>query len=360
VKRIAVFINIPAPYRVPVYDRIAEQCGSDFRMIYMAKLEADRKWNVPALRHDHVFLRGFAVRRKNRDEIHVRWGINHQLSTFRPDVILTTGFNPPMIAAWLHAKAHRIPHVSMSDAWAHSEAELSSVHRLMRRAVYATSSAFIGASAKTLALYAAYGVRTNLFKAPLGVDNTQFAAASVPLADRPYDLVFAGNLIDRKLPLFFADVVARVARRRGRASALVIGDGELRGEMARALAQPGVEATFTGFLQQAELPAAYARGKIFCFPTRSDPWGVVANEACASGMPVITCANAGCAGELVIHARNGYVVELDAELWADHVQLLLDDPALLAESGAQSARAVRDYTFAAAADGILAACRASW
>jgi glycosyltransferase involved in cell wall biosynthesis len=356
--RIAMLTNIPAPYRVPVYDRIAEQCGRDFRVIYMAKLEANRSWTVPPLRHDHVFLRGFAVKRKDR-EIHVRWGINRELNTFRPDVILTGGFNPPMITAWLHAQARRTAHVPMSDAWEHSEAELSSVHRLVRHVVYATSSAFVGASAKTLALFEAYGVRKNLFKAPLGVDNAQFAAAAVPLADRPFDLVFAGNLIDRKLPLFFADVVARIARRRGHVSALVIGDGELRGDMERALVQPGVEATFTGFLQQTELPAAYARGKIFCFPTRSDPWGVVANEACASGMPVITCANAGCAGELVTHARNGYVVDLDAERWVDHVQLLLDDPALLAESGAQSMDAVRDYTFAAAADGFLAACRAS-
>src|SRR5262249_23086176 len=158
VMRIALFTNIPAPYRVPVYDRIAEQCGSDFRVIYLAQREANRKWNVPTLRHDHVFLRGFAVRRKNR-EIHVRWGVSHQLNTFRPDVILTGAFSPPMIAAWLRARAHRIPHVPVSDAWAHSEAELSSVHRLVRRAVYATSSAFIGASAKTLALYGTYGVR---------------------------------------------------------------------------------------------------------------------------------------------------------------------------------------------------------
>jgi glycosyltransferase involved in cell wall biosynthesis len=356
--RIAMLTNIPAPYRVPVYDRIAEVYGSDFRVIYMAKLEANRSWKVPPLRHDHAFLRGFAVTRKERD-IHFRWGVHRQLDSFRPDVILTSGFNPPMISAWLHAQARRTSHVSMSDAWEYSEAELSSVHRIVRRVVYATSSAFVGASAKSLALFQTYGVRENLFKAPLCVDNARFAAAAVPLADRPFDLVFAGNLIDRKLPLFFADVVARVARLRGRVSALVIGDGELRGDMERALMKPGVEAAFTGFLQQAELPAAYARGKIFCFPTRSDPWGVVANEACASGMPVITCANAGCAGELVVHARNGYVVDLDAEVWADHVQRLLDDPALLAATGARSTCAVSEYTFAAATDGFLAACRAS-
>jgi glycosyltransferase involved in cell wall biosynthesis len=355
--RIAMLVNIPAPYRVPVYDRIAEQCGRDFRVIYMAKLEANRRWTVPALNHDHVYLHGLAVGPAER-RIHLRWGVTRQLNAFRPDVIVTCGFNPPMIAAWLHARARRVSHVSMSDGWQGSEADLSSVHRVARHVVYSTSSAFVGASAKTLALFESYGARKNLFKAPLGVDNARFSAAALPLADRRFDIVFAGNLIAGKLPLFFAEVAARIARRRGRVRALVIGDGELRAQTERALEQPGVEVTFTGFLQQHELPAAYASGKIFCFPTRNDAWGMVANEACASGMPVITCANAGCAGELVMHARNGYVLDLDPELWAYHAQRLLDDPVLLADSGAQSMQAVGDYTFAAAADGILAACRA--
>jgi putative transposase len=53
-----------------------------------------------------------------------------------------------------------------------------------------------------------------------------------------------------------------------------------------------------GYFSQNELPYYYALTRVFLFPTLLDPWGVVANEACAAGVPVITCSNAGAAGDL--------------------------------------------------------------
>lgn len=354
-RRIAMLVNIPAPYRVPVYDRVAARLGSAFRVIYMAGREADRRWDIPPMQHEHVFLRGITITHKARD-IHFRTGVWRELTRHRPHVIATGGFNPPMLAAWLYARISGAAHVTMTDGWIGSEAHLSSLHRRIRRRVYATSSAFVGASEKSLELYRSYGVRDHLVRVPLGIDNDAFARASQPLAERPYDLVFAGNLIPRKLPLFFVDVIAELAKLRSRVSVLVIGDGELRQPMTDALARlRGVHATFTGFLQQRELPDAYARGKVLCFPTANDPWGVVANEACASGMPVITCSNAGCADELVRHEENGYVLALDPTAWAARCSALLDDAGRLEAMGRRSAELVRPYSHDDAAEAMLAA-----
>lgn len=356
--RVAMLVNIPAPYRVPVYDRMAAALGSDFRALYMAPTESDRKWNVPTLRHDHIFLRGFSPRVGQR-QIHVRRGVWRELSGFRPDVVMTGGFNPPMLEAWLYATTTGIAHVPMSDAWIDSEAALSWFHRRIRRVVYSKSGAYVGASQKTLRLFEEYGARENLFVSPLCVDNRSYARVHHPLGEREIDLVFAGNLIDRKLPLFFADVARKLAHQRGALAVLVIGDGALREQMMAALRAPGLDVTFTGFLQQEELPAAYARGKVLCFPTRNDPWGVVANEACASGMPVITCHNAGCAEELVIHGRNGYVLPLDVDTWVEHVGELLSVPDRLVRFGREAERIVAAYNYDAAAKGMLDACLAA-
>jgi glycosyltransferase involved in cell wall biosynthesis len=120
-----------------------------------------------------------------------------------------------------------------------------------------------------------------------------------------------------------------------------------------------VHAVFTGYLQQDQLPAKYAQGKIFCFSTRRDAWGIVANEACASGLPVLTTADAGCAGELIIHGRNGYVLPPDAENWAEHAERLLGDDAMLQVMSANAIESVAEYTYDRAASGIIAACEES-
>lgn len=356
--RVALLVNIPAPYRVPVYDRIAERLGEDFKVIYMAELESNRKWKVPVLRHAHSYLKGFTLSRGTR-HVHVRFGVLWQLLRFKPDVVITAGFNPPMLMAWLYTRLFGVRHVPMSDAWVGSEANLSDLHRLVRKWVFGSSSAFIGASQQTLELFKSYGVTRNLFKACLCVDNSRFTPLAGPVAHRAYDLVFSGSLIEGKMPLFFAEVVKQLSERLPKLSVLVIGDGALREPMQQALsALPNVSTTFTGYLQQSELPGYYVQGKIFCFPTKRDAWGIVANEACASGMPVITCANAGCAVELIVNNHNGYVLPLEAGAWAEHAEKLLGNEMLLTEMSQNAIRSVGEYTYEHAAQGILSACAA--
>lgn len=351
--RVALFTNIPAPYRVPVYDRLARALDS-FKVFYLAPNEANRGWRVPELAHDHEFLRGRTIRVSDRF-VHTNRGVVSALRRFAPNVVITGGLNPAMLAAWAYTQATRARHIALADTWLGAEPQLSMAHRVLRRTVYGRSQAFIGASEKTLDFFRHYGARENLFKAPLGVDNDAFMRAA---GNRRYDLVFAGNLVERKQPVFFARVASGVSARRGKLNVLVIGDGELHAEMERAFRVNG-DVKFTGFLQQDELPAAYAQGKVFCFPTLADPWGVVANEACAAGLPVVTSPNAGVADELVVADSNGYVLPLEEEVWADRISALLDDSSLLAQMSAASRERVKDYSFDAAADGFLAAIEAS-
>lgn len=367
--RVALLTNIPAPYRVPVYDRLAAELGANFRVLYLAPTEPNRQWQIPELKHEHRYLKGITIngrlastilrRQKiDRDDsiVHLKLGVVRELRAFKPDVVVTAGFSLPMLAGWLYALGTHAPHIVFSDGWRVSEERLSWAHRLIRRVVVSTSDGFVGASRKTIELYRSYGASDNLFLSPLCVDNERFLTRGAEASDRPYDLVFAGRLIAAKMPLFFADVVARLARERRAVSALVIGDGPLRRSMEERLNGLGdVRVTFTGNLQQQDLPDAYSKGKVFCFPTLRDAWGLVANEACAAGLPVLTCATAGSADELVVHGENGYVLPLDVDIWAHHAQRLLGDDALRTRMGASSVRRVADYNFGAAASGLVKA-----
>jgi glycosyltransferase involved in cell wall biosynthesis len=70
-------------------------------------------------------------------------------------------------------------------------------------------------------------------------------------------------------------------------------------------------------LAQRELPEVFSKARIFLFPTKFDCWGLVANEACAAGLPVFISPHAGAAGELVKSGINGYVLELDVNVWGE-------------------------------------------
>jgi glycosyltransferase involved in cell wall biosynthesis len=63
---------------------------------------------------------------------------------------------------------------------------------------------------------------------------------------------------------------------------------------------------FAGFRQVGELRDFYAGAGVFIHPALSEPWGLVINEAMASGLPILTSNNVGAAEELVREGVNGF------------------------------------------------------
>jgi glycosyltransferase involved in cell wall biosynthesis len=358
--RTALVTNIPAPYRLPVYRRLAQDAQIDLRVLFCSAREPGRDWDLPAHGFDSVFLRERSVRMRDRT-IHVNPDVWGQLRTFRPQVLVTTGFNPTHLLAYAYARRHGARHVAMTDGTLDSEAKLSRAHRWLRRLVYAGSDAFVGASNGSHALYRSYGVPVQrIFKSHLCADNPAFRDA--PLDSPAFDLMFCGRFVTGKNPMFAVAVARQVARRLGRPVALLlVGAGPLEPQMrvACAAAAPEVRAHFAGFARQDALPALYRSARVFLFPTQGDVWGVVANEACAAGLPVLVSPHAGCAGELVRHQDNGFVLPLSEPRWAGAAVRLLGDDALHAAMAARSRARVRRYNFEAAAKGLAAAVRAS-
>jgi len=64
-----------------------------------------------------------------------------------------------------------------------------------------------------------------------------------------------------------------------------------------ALRTPGVH--FYGFRQIDENPVFYALADAFILPSLYEEWGLVVNEAMASGLPVVVSETAGCAEDLL-------------------------------------------------------------
>jgi glycosyltransferase involved in cell wall biosynthesis len=82
---------------------------------------------------------------------------------------------------------------------------------------------------------------------------------------------------------------------------VLCGDGPDSTDVHRAIAQSGCEWAIhcTGFVQADPLSRYYAHAGAFVLPSVSEPWGLVVNEAAASGLPLLISSRAGCADTLV-------------------------------------------------------------
>jgi glycosyltransferase involved in cell wall biosynthesis len=359
--KIAIVANKVSPYRSPVFERIGQTPGVGLQVIFCSRREPNRQWNLPMLNFEHAFLRE-RISTVNGRYIHNNPDVIPALNRFLPDVVVTGGFSPTHLYAFAYALVRKAAHVPMTDGTYLSEQALTRAHTIVRRSVYARSRAFISASAGGRRLYESYGIAAErCFKSCLCIDNGAFFP-DAHQERRQFDFVFCGRIEEVKNPLFALDVALEVARRlRRKVSILYVGAGNLEESVRTAALRQSdfVQTEFHGFAAQEELPALYRSARVFLFPTLADSWGVVANEACAAGLPVMVSPHAGVAGELVLDGENGFICELNVDVWADRAALLLTQQDIWQKFSECSLSRVRDYTFDNAASGLLEACRFS-
>ncbi len=90
---------------------------------------------------------------------------------------------------------------------------------------------------------------------------------------------------------------------------VLLGDGPLKPDLSRLISDLRLQAHvhLPGFKQYDELPVYYALARAFVHASTTEQWGLVVNEAVASGLPVIVSNRCGCVPELV--ADNGFTFD---------------------------------------------------
>jgi glycosyltransferase involved in cell wall biosynthesis len=360
--KLALVVNEPPPYRIPIFNRLAAFDHIDLKVFFFCHHEPNRFWNCPEMKFDHEFLRE-NIYTVNGRYIHNNPDVVLALNRFDPDVVIGNGFNPTHLYAMLWTMLRRRTYVPMTDGTQQSEISLSKIHRWIRQFTYSRGLAFIAASQGGMALYQSYGVRRDrCYQSSLCTDNARFQAAPA-IEPKRWDFIFCGRLEPAKSPDFSLDVAVRCSQRLGRrVSILLVGSGSMESELKQKAQQLNrhIDVHFAGFAKQEELPGLYQSAKIFLFPTKADVWGVVANEACAAGLPVLITPYAGAAGELIIDGKNGFIRELDADAWSDCAIRLLQNEKRREAFGKHSQLLVKPYDFDAAARGILEATMAAY
>ena len=88
----------------------------------------------------------------------------------------------------------------------------------------------------------------------------------------------------------------------------IAGKGELEQQL-KAKAKDNIH--FVGFVENEKLGTVYQDHDIFILPSRSEPWGLVVEEAVYWGLPVIVSDRVGSYRDMVENPKTGLVFELD-------------------------------------------------
>lgn len=139
-------------------------------------------------------------------------------------------------------------------------------------------------------------------------------------------VLFLGRLTTQKNPWQFLETARLVRESRPDVQFVMAGDGPMLPELVNRACDLGLSdcIVFTGKVSRSEVDELYRRASCFVMPSLSEPFGLVALEAIAHGVPVVLSRQSG-AAEVMEHC---FKVDFwDTDRFADCiVTILREDP----------------------------------
>jgi len=141
-----------------------------------------------------------------------------------------------------------------------------------------------------------------------GIEPQAFAQP-VPIPPRPFRFVSIGRFAEQKGHLVLIEAFARLRRDAPDAHLTLVGDGEMRDEIERAihLYDVGRNVTITGWVGEDRIRKELANAHALVAPSFAEGLPMVVMEAMAAARPVVTTYVAG-NPELVLHGMTGWLV----------------------------------------------------
>ena len=139
---------------------------------------------------------------------------------------------------------------------------------------------------------------------------------------------------------------------------MIVGDGEMRPALTALRSSLGLDASvlLPGFKQYPDLPAYYANAGAFIHASTTEQWGLVVNEAMASGLPVLVSNRCGCAADLVREGVNGFTFDPHNVEEIARLMLRISDFRFpISDFGAASSRIIANWGPERFASGVMAA-----
>jgi len=232
----------------------------------------------------------------------------------QPDVVAAVGYSRPesmAISRW--ATRHRRPSILMSESQSIDHPRVWWKEAVKRNRVRRFASALVGGPPHRDYLVDLGMPRDRVVLGYNAVDNARYAdqarkaredaAGRRGLPDRHYFLAVSRFAREKNL----VRLVEAFARYRSAASEkhawdlVLCGGGPCAEEIEAAIQNLGVAQWVhrPGFLQADSLARWYAFASAFVHPSLMEPWGLVANEAAACGLPLLISNRAGCGPTLV-------------------------------------------------------------
>ena len=313
-----------APYRVKLFEEIANTDGVDFSLILLSTKFLHR----PNWKSDYRKMpfrvepvSGLTFKVSHEKQMSLNPFIIFKMLKDRPGVIICGGYNLSTVLALAYKKLFGGRYLIWSESIAVTERKISRLKRSIRKMIIRNSCCFVDAgvlSRRYLESYLPENHGKKFFTSYNCIDVTQFRADSSfedPFSGRQMPekkILFVGMLNKRKGVVELMEAYRKVAAKQPEVALVMVGEGPLEGYIKDFCREHGLDKVYLeGWIKYGDVAKYYRHCDVFTLLSHEDPNPLVIFEALATETPILCTKNAGNAVEFVIEDKNGFVVDPD-------------------------------------------------
>lgn len=292
--------NLPAPYRFPIWDHMAELVN--LHVVFALKRRNWRDWPEPGIRKwKHSYLGLNSIQIKEHDFIPSFRGTSRILRDV--DVAIVGGWeNLVFMRTILLAKKRRISVIQFYESTDASQRFTRGLVARIRKWIFQKPDSFLTISQRSASTLVKMGIDSKKIQVLFNPADVswfyQHAQENRMPSREGHHYLYIGQLVERKN-------VASVIRafyevRESRDCLTIAGRGPLESKLRILVQTLGLENTvnFMGHVNQVDVANLFANHETLILASTNEVWGLVVNEALASGLHVVVSNNCGVA-ELV-------------------------------------------------------------
>jgi glycosyltransferase involved in cell wall biosynthesis len=282
------------------------------------------EWDIPLLEgYDYIFTRNVSDKPSSSNFFGIITpDLISEIEKYRPDVVWVWGWS---FYGHLRVIFHfhgRLVVWFRGDSTLIDLSVLSLPQKILRsialKFIYRYVDKVFSVGTHNTLYYKKYGVSSSdIILAPHSVDNARFILHDesilsealnwrrlLDVRDDMFLLIFVGKFEHKKNPLFFVQVLNKLNSKDYKG--LMVGSGVLENEIKSS----SENIVFLDFQNQSKMPLIYKMADLLVLPSvgPGETWGLVINEALASGIPV--AASIKCGGAIdMIDGNNGFLFD---------------------------------------------------
>lgn len=372
--KLAIVTTHPIQYFAPWFKLLAREKDVTLKVFYTwSQSQAGSKydpgfrkvieWDIPLLDgYNYEFVHNTA---KDPGSHHyngiINPTLNSKIENFQPDAIMVIGWPFKSHFACMRYFKGKVPVLFRGDSTLLDETPgLKKLkRRVLLRYVYSfvDYALYVGTNNKNY--YLVHGLKERqLFFVPHAIDNNRFGNNTAEFTEKANDwknklginndhivILFAGKLEPKKHPDFILQLAETLPSEKYRF--ILVGNGPLE-DFLKEKGKKDKRILFLDFQNQQTMPVIYHMADVFILPSKGpeETWGLAINEAMACGRAVMASTKTGCAVDLIVPGKNGYIINEDVSEAAFRIEEMRKNN-LFEAMGKESKKLIQSYSFSA-------------